>query len=40
MAFWNAPLDVEDQERIATECVLEMREALGELNEKLKEENS
>ena len=39
MAFWNAPLDVEDQERKATECVLEMREALGELNEKLKEEN-
>jgi len=39
MAFWNAPLDIEDQERKATECVLEMREALGELNEKLKEEN-
>ena len=39
MAFWNAPLDIDDQERKATECVLEMREALGELNEKLKEEN-
>ena len=39
MAFWNAPLDIEDQERKATECVLEMRKALGELNEKLKEEN-
>ena len=38
MAFWNAPLDVEDQERKATECVLEMREALGELNERLREE--
>ena len=38
MAFWNAPLDIEDQERKATECVLEMREALGELNERLREE--
>ena len=38
MAFWNAPLDVEDQERKATECVLEMRVALGELNEKLRQE--
>ena len=38
MAFWNAPLDVEDQERKATECVLEMREALGELNDRLREE--
>ena len=38
MAFWNAPLDIEDQERKATECVLEMRVALGELNEKLRQE--
>ena len=38
MAFWNAPLDVEEQERKATECALEMRIALGELNEQLKEE--
>ena len=38
MAFWNAPLDVEDQEKKATECVLEMRVALGELNEKLRQE--
>ena len=38
MAFWNAPLDIEDQERKATECVLEMRVALGELNERLREE--
>jgi len=38
MAFWNAPLDIEDQERKATECVLEMREGLGELNERLREE--
>ena len=33
MAFWNAPLDVEEQERKATEAALEMRVALGELNE-------
>tara|TARA_R100000656_G_scaffold81974_2_gene59951 strand:+ start:1069 stop:2838 length:1770 start_codon:yes stop_codon:yes gene_type:complete len=38
MAFWNAPLDVEDQERKATEAALEMREALGELNEIFKAE--
>ena len=38
MAFWNAPLDIDEQERKATECVLEMREALGELNERLREE--
>lgn len=38
MAFWNAPLDVEEQERKATECAIEMRIALGELNEKLREE--
>ena len=38
MAFWNAPLDVEEQERKATECAIEMRIALGELNEKLRDE--
>ena len=38
MAFWNAPLEVEEQERKATECALEMRTALGELNEKLRQE--
>ena len=38
MAFWNAPLDVEDQEKKATEAALEMREALGELNEIFKAE--
>ena len=38
MAFWNAPLEVEEQERKATECALEMRIALGELNEKLRKE--
>ena len=38
MAFWNAPLDVEEQERKATECAIEMRIALKELNDKLKEE--
>ena len=38
MAFWNAPLDCEEQERKATECALEMRKALRELNEQLREE--
>tara|TARA_B110000459_G_scaffold203742_1_gene261532 strand:+ start:223 stop:2010 length:1788 start_codon:yes stop_codon:yes gene_type:complete len=38
MAFWNAPLDVEEQERKATEAAIEMRVALGELNEELDEE--
>ena len=38
MAFWNAPLDCEEQERKATECALEMRKALGKLNEQLREE--
>mgnify|MGYP001107574597 FL=1 len=38
MAFWNAPLDIEDQERKATEAALEMRVALGELNEIFKAE--
>ena len=38
MAFWNAPLDVDDQVENATKAVLEMRVALGELNERLKEE--
>ena len=40
MAFWNAPLDVEDQERKATECALEMRVALEELNDVLRNEGS
>ena len=38
MAFWGAPLDDEDQVENATKAVLEMRLALGELNETLKEE--
>ncbi len=38
MAFWGAPLDDEDQVNNATKAVLEMRLALGELNETLKEE--
>jgi len=38
MAFWNAPLDIEEQERKATQAALEMRVALGELNEIFKEE--
>ena len=40
MAFWNAPLDVEDQERKATEAALEMRIALQELNNALRSEGS
>ena len=38
MAFWGAPLDDEDQVENATKAVLEMRVALGELNERLREE--
>jgi adenylate cyclase len=38
MAFWGAPLDDEDQVNNATKAVLEMRIALGELNETLKDE--
>ena len=38
MAFWNAPLDIEEQEKKATEAALEMRVALGELNEIFKTE--
>jgi len=38
MAFWGAPLDDEDQVENATKAVLEMRESLGELNERLREE--
>jgi len=38
MAFWGAPLDDEDQVANATKAVLEMRLALGELNERLREE--
>ena len=38
MAFWGAPLDDEDQVKNATKAVLEMRVALGELNDTLAEE--
>ena len=38
MAFWGAPLDDEQQVENATKAVLEMRESLGELNERLREE--
>ena len=38
MAFWNAPLDIEEQERKATEAAIEMRVALGELNDTLAKE--
>ena len=40
MAFWNAPLDVEDHARKATAAALEMRVALEELNIVLKSEGS
>ena len=40
MAFWNAPLDVEDHPRKAIVAALEMREALETLNEELKLEGS
>ena len=40
MAFWNAPLDVEDHARKATAAALEMREALEELNNVLRNEGS
>ena len=38
MAFWGAPLDDEDQVNNATKAVLEMRIALGELNDTLAKE--
>ena len=38
MAFWGAPLDDDNQVENATKAVLEMRESLEELNEKLREE--
>ena len=38
MAFWGAPLDDEDQVNNATKAVLEMRIALGELNDTLTKE--
>jgi len=38
MAFWGAPLDDEDQVKHATDAVIEMKQSLKELNEKLKEE--
>lgn len=38
MAFWNAPLDVEDQERKACQAALEMYQALDVLNEERERE--
>ena len=38
MAFWGAPLDDDDQVKNATKAVLEMKESLGGLNERLREE--
>ena len=38
MAFWGAPVKNIWHREDAINCALEMREALGELNEKLKEE--
>ena len=37
-AFWGAPLDDDDQVKNATKAVLEMKESLGGLNERLREE--
>ena len=37
MAFWGAPLDDDDQVKNATKAVLEMKESLGGLNERLRE---
>ena len=38
MAFWNAPLDVEEQEKMAVKTSVEMYEGLETLNAELKEE--
>ena len=38
MAFWGAPLDDDDQVKHATDAVIEMKQSLEELNEKLREE--
>ncbi len=39
MAFWNAPLDVEEQEKKATKASVEMYEALEDLNAELEAED-
>lgn len=36
MAFWNAPLDVPEHERLAVRAALKMREVLAPINERLK----
>jgi adenylate cyclase len=36
MAFWNAPLDVADHERLAVDAALKMREVLAPINARLK----
>ena len=38
MAFWNAPIDVNDHEKISCEAALSMHKALQELNDKREEE--
>ena len=38
MAFWGAPLDDDNQVENATKAVIEMKQSLEELNEKLAEE--
>jgi adenylate cyclase len=38
MAFWGAPIEDENQLENATKAVIEMKESLEKLNEKLKEE--
>ena len=38
MAFWNAPIDVNDHEKVSCEAALSMHKALKELNDKREEE--
>jgi adenylate cyclase len=38
MAFWGAPLDDDDQVKHATDAVIEMKQSLEDLNERLREE--
>ena len=33
MAFWNAPIDVQEHEKISCDAALNMHKALKELNE-------
>lgn len=40
MAFWNAPIDVQEQQSLAVQSAVEMLVHLNKLNESLKKENS